>query len=174
MLRLQDFPRSCGKMSYLSVNVGPVSGPYGPGGCFTNVLRALQNILSKCVYCRNIICDENFKLRLCTCAQNHALGTRAKFQLEILPISVISGVGYFCGIILESSRNVNETTPWPLLLSGLLHCRNWTVLVPKPWHKGIGPIACDNRHSSFSQNTIYIIVWYTGMNTLKTFLFKCH
>ena len=48
---------------------------------------------------------------LCTCAQSHALGTHTKFQLEILTVNVISGIVYFREIILESSRNVCETTP---------------------------------------------------------------
>ena len=81
------------------------------GGCFTNVLRALQNILSKFVCCRNCTSYEHFKLKLCSCAQSHALGTRTKFQLEILTINVITGIVYFRDIILESSRNVSETTP---------------------------------------------------------------
>ena len=41
-----------------------------------------------------------------------ALGTRTKFQFDILTINVISSVLYFRDIILESSRNVSETTPW--------------------------------------------------------------
>ena len=41
-----------------------------------------------------------------------ALGTRTKFQFEILTINVISSIVYFREIILESSRNVSETTPW--------------------------------------------------------------
>ena len=85
-----------------------------PGGCFTNVSRARQDILSKCVYCRNRTSYENFKLKLCTCAQSHALGTRAKFQLGILTINVVSGTVYFRDIILESTRNASETTPWLL------------------------------------------------------------
>ena len=40
------------------------------------------------------------------------MGTRTKFQLEILTKNVIPGIVYFCEIILESSRNVSETTPW--------------------------------------------------------------
>ena len=88
-----------------------MDGLWWPGGCFTNVSRALQNILSKFVYCRNSVCDQNFKLKLCTCAQSHALGTRTKFQFEILIINVMSGVVYFREIILESSRNVSETNP---------------------------------------------------------------
>ena len=46
------------------------------------------------------------------CAQSMALGTRTKFQLEILTINVISGIVYFREIILESSWNISETTPW--------------------------------------------------------------
>ena len=80
---------------------------------FTNVSWALQNILSKCVCCENRTSYEHFKLKLCSCAQSMALGTRTKFQLEFLTINVITGIVYFREIILESSRNVSETTPWP-------------------------------------------------------------
>ena len=55
----------------------------------TNVLRALQTILSKFVFCRNRISYENFKLKLSTCAQSHAMGTRTKFQLDILTLYMI-------------------------------------------------------------------------------------
>ena len=54
-----------------------------PGDCFTNVLRALQNNLVKIYNVRDHTSDENFKLKLCMCAQSHALGTRTNFQLEI-------------------------------------------------------------------------------------------
>ena len=54
---------------------------------------------------------KNIKLKFCTCAQSHALGTRTKFQLEILTVDVVSGIVYFREIILASSRNVSETTP---------------------------------------------------------------
>ena len=82
-----------------------------PGGCFTNVLRALQDILSKFVYCWYSTSYEKFKLKLCTCAKSIALGTRTKFQLEIFNINVISGIVYFSEIIMESSWNVSETPP---------------------------------------------------------------
>ena len=36
----------------------------------------------------------------------------AKFQLAILILDVISSVVYFREIILESSQNGSETTPW--------------------------------------------------------------
>ena len=73
----------------------------GPGGCFTNISRALQNILSKFVYRRNRTSYENFKLKLCMCAQSHALGTHTKFRLEILSLNVISSIVDFREIILE-------------------------------------------------------------------------
>ena len=89
--------------------------------------------------------SENFKLKLCVCAQSHALGTHTKFQLEILTINVISGTVYFCKIILESCRSISETTPrwYQQLLAG-----EWSIsftyedasgcceMLHKPW----GPI----------------------------------
>ena len=75
------------------------------------MFRELQNILSKFVCCRNRTSYEHFRLKLCSCAQSHALGARTKFQLEILTINVITGIVYFREIILESSWNVSETTP---------------------------------------------------------------
>ena len=83
-----------------------------PGGWFTNILPALQNILSKFMYCKYHTSYENFKLKLCSCAQDHALDTRTKFQFEILTINVICGIVYFRNIILENSQNATETTPW--------------------------------------------------------------
>ena len=80
------------------------------GGCITFVSRALQDILSKFVYCRYRTSNENLKLTLCTCGQSYALSTRAKSQLEILNINVISGIVYYRKIILESSRS-DKTTP---------------------------------------------------------------
>ena len=75
------------------------------GEWFTNVSRALQNILSKSVHSRNHTSYENVKLKLCTCAQ------RMAFQLEILTINMISGIVYFRETILESSQNGSETIP---------------------------------------------------------------
>ena len=83
----------------------------GPGDCFINVSRALQNNLAKIHNTRNHIYGENFKLKLCACAQSMALGTRTKFQLEIRITSIISAIHKFRENILESSRNVSETSP---------------------------------------------------------------
>ena len=77
------------------------------------VLGALQNIFSKFVHCGNRTSCENFKLKICTCAQSHALGTHTKFQLEILTMNMISGIVYFRKLILESLQNISETTPSP-------------------------------------------------------------
>ena len=82
--------------------------PVGPGGCFTNVSRAPHNNLAKIYKARNYIHGENFKLKRCTCAQSMDLGTRTKFQLEILIRSTISAIHKFRENILESSRNVGE------------------------------------------------------------------
>ena len=84
---------------------------YEPGGCFTNVSRAFQNNLAKIYNASNQIYGDNFKLKLCTCAQSMALGTRTKFQLEMVIGSAISATNKFRENILESSRNVNEATP---------------------------------------------------------------
>ena len=88
------------------------------GGCFTNVSQALQDILSKCVYSRNHSSYENF-----TCTD---------FQLEILTITVISGIVYFLEIILESTQNVSETTPCIPVLTKLFLARVFVALqIPK-------------------------------------------
>ena len=73
-----------------------------PGGCFTNISRALQNNFAKIHNTGNHIYGEIFKLKLCTCAQSHALGTRSKFQLEILIRMTISAIHKFQENILES------------------------------------------------------------------------
>ena len=91
----------------------------GSGGYFTNVSRALQNNLLKIKYAINHIYGENLKLKLCTCAQSMALGTRTKFQLEILTRCMISTIHTFRENIFESSQNVSETTP--RYLSSLVH-----------------------------------------------------
>ena len=54
--------------------------------------------------------QNNRDLNKCTSGPN--LGTCAKFQLDILNVNVISGMVYFCEIILGSSQNISETTPW--------------------------------------------------------------
>ena len=89
--------------------------------------------LEICVLQKSYISYENYQLKLCTCAQNHGLGTCTKFQLEILTINVISGIVYFHEIIWESLQNVSETTPRQSFQKG------FTSL----WSK-----FCRNTHSS--------------------------
>ena len=74
------------------------------------VSRALQYYLAKIYNARNHIYGENFTLKLCPCAQGMALGTRTNFQLEIPIGSTVSAIHKFRENILESSRNVSETT----------------------------------------------------------------
>ena len=76
-----------------------------PGGCFTNVSRALQNNLVKIHNTGKHIYGENFKLKLCTWAQSHALGSRTKFKLEIPVRSTISAIHKFRENILCSLWN---------------------------------------------------------------------
>ena len=75
------------------------------------VSLALQMNLAKIGNARNHIYSENFKLKLCTCAQSKALGTHTKFQLEIRIRSAISAIHKFREDILDSSQNVSKTTP---------------------------------------------------------------
>ena len=105
-----------------------------PQGCFTNALQALQDILSKFVYCRN----HTFQAEICMFAQSLALGTHTNFQLEILTVNEDSGIVYFHKIILENSGNVSEQP------AGSLHHQvqsrykamtfNHTIL-PKQWQQ---------------------------------------
>ena len=101
-------------------------------GCFINVSPAVQNILSKLLYCRNHTSWENFKLKLCTCAQSDASGTCTKFQLEILTINGISGIVYLRKIILESLRTTPSLPPLSLLPALLTSLSTSTVLSISP------------------------------------------
>ena len=84
-----------------------MEGAGGGGVSFTNVLLALQHNFVKTHNAGNHIYGENFKLKLCMCA----LGTRTKFQLEILTRITISAIHKFRENILESSWKLCETTP---------------------------------------------------------------
>ena len=84
-------------------------------GVVSLTFHELQNNHAKIHNARNPIYSENSKLKLCMCAQSMALGTRTKFQLEILIRNTISAIHKFRENILESSRNVSETTPWLLM-----------------------------------------------------------
>ena len=100
-----------------------------PEGCFTNVSWALWNNLAKKHNAWSHIFGENSKLKLCTCAQSMALGTRIKFQLEILMKSTISAIPKFRENILKSSRNVSETPP-RILRTNLTNAKVAESMVP--------------------------------------------
>ena len=63
-----------------------------------------------------------------------ALGTRTKFQLEILIRSTISAIHKFPEIILKSSRNVGETTP-PASTAVVLTSLSWNIQASEPNQK---------------------------------------
>ena len=73
------------------------------------------------------IYGENFKVKLCTCAQSMALGTCTKFLLEILVSSTISAIHTFQENILKNSQNISETTQGA-------HCtKNVSVIIQILW-----------------------------------------
>ena len=116
------------------------------GEYFANVSRALQNIISKFVYCRNRTSYKNFELEL--------------FQLELLTINVTSGIVYFRGIILESSRKVSEAPPWWHLYASV----NWLVI-------GSGsPVITWTNGDLFSTEALWISFI---IKLIKTSIFKC-
>ena len=82
-----------------------------PDDFFIDVSWAVQNKLDKMDNTGNHIYGKNVKLKLCTRAQSMALGTRTKFQLDIL-ISTIFAIHKFRKNILEITRKLSETTPW--------------------------------------------------------------
>ena len=138
-----------------------------PGGCFTNVSQALQNNLAKIHNTRNHIYGENFKLELCTCAQSMALGTRTKFQLEILITSTISAIHKFRENSLESSWNVSETTPRSNLKLNGFQDEAWTHQKLHHWSlTHWGP----NKMAAISQTFSNAFSW---MKMLE-FWFKFH
>ena len=86
---------------------------WGQGAVSLTFRELPKNILAKIHNTRNHIYGENFNLKDCTCAQSKALGTRTKFQLEIIITSTNCAIHKFWDNFLESSRNVSETTPRP-------------------------------------------------------------
>ena len=82
------------------------------GDCFIDISRGLQNNITKLYNAQNHIYGENFKLKLCMCAQCMDLGSCKTFQLEILMISTIFAICIFRRNVFGSSWNVSETTHW--------------------------------------------------------------
>ena len=91
-------------------------------GCFTNVLRALQNNLAKIYNARNHIYSEKFKLKLSTYAQSIALCMHTKFQLEILIRRTISAIHKFRKNIFRRARETLVKHIIHTLLSENIRC----------------------------------------------------
>ena len=81
-------------------------------GVFHLRFPSSPNFLSKYVYYRNRTSDENFQLKIFTCDQSMALGTRTIFDLGTLIINVIFGIVYFRDLILGSSWKFSEICPY--------------------------------------------------------------
>ena len=107
------------------------SGNLEARGCFSNVSRAYQNNLAKIHNAGNHIHGENFKRKLCTCAQSLALGTCTKFQLEILTRSTNFARHKLRENIKESSRNVSETTPGPAILPKIKEMQKFVLNISR-------------------------------------------
>ena len=112
------------------------------------------------MYCTNSTCDENFNLKLCTCAQSLALGTRTNFQIEILTINVISGVVYFRENILGSLRNVSETAHW-------YHTINQFELRFAPIVRHYIDVIMATMASQISSLTVVYSIVYSGADQRK-------
>ena len=111
-------------------------------------------------------------MKLCSCAQNHALGTRTKFQIEILSINVISGIVCFREIILESSRNVSETTPRAFRLGPNSGPRGSNRSFPETYKS-----ACASAKRGISRSntgTIWGHRWMTLLAKHIKFIILCH
>ena len=86
---------------------------YNAGGCFTNVLQALQNILSKSVYCKNRTSYVNFKLKLCMSAQSHALDMRTNlsFRLKFWPEMWFMALYIFARLFWNACKTLVKQAP---------------------------------------------------------------
>ena len=79
-------------------------------GVVSQTYRKLSKVISRKYTMPDYNYDENFKLKLCTCAQSMASGTHTKFQLAILTRSTICAIHNFQENVLECSRD-SETPP---------------------------------------------------------------
>ena len=113
---------------------------------FAIINRAIKGLhcnLSNFLYCRNHTSYENFKIKLRTCAQSHALGTCRRSQLEILTINVFSDIAYFRGITLESSRNFSKTIPRALTAVCVeLFLTKYTCFSTQTWQRLYFTVTC--------------------------------
>ena len=90
--------------------------PYpGLGGRFTDVSRALQNIISKYVSCKNRTFYGNFKLKLCMCALGHTCEISAwNFNYKCDFWHCIFSRGYFEELAKCKWNNPQSSVSWLL------------------------------------------------------------
>ena len=130
-----------------------------PWGCFTNVWRALQNNLSKFVNSWNRTSYFLWEIQTETLymCPKHPLGTRTSFSLKFSPW-MFMGHFWHCTfwrdylMILESSRNVSETTPWHgnrasevQLLCPIVTSQSHCDI--QYWPRVLTPVTIGTRHS---------------------------
>ena len=132
-------------------------------GCYTNVSRALENILSKFCIGEFILLME-ISSWISTCVmQSHALGSCTKFQPEIPTINLISGVVYFHETILESSRSVSGTTPSPKHKQSHSLFFHWLVCILAEIYTECIATKAINRHGYKSA----ALKWYTTYHYIQ-------
>ena len=82
----QHMTRSDGTSScHWPVHNDTTNTTWGPGGCFTNLSRALQDTLSKLVYCRNRTSYANFKLKFVRVSKAMLWAHVQSFSLKFSP-----------------------------------------------------------------------------------------
>ena len=84
-----------------------------------NVSRALQDIISKLVYCKNQTSNENFKLKLCMCAQSMALGTHINFSLKFSPYIGFLALNIFARLFWRACKTLVKQPPGSFCSQGI-------------------------------------------------------
>ena len=104
----------------------------GSGGCFTNVSRALQNNLAKIYNARNNIYADNFKLKLCTCAQSMAWAHVQSFSLKFSPEGLFLRYTHFERIFWRARETLVKQPP-DTNVFGIISTRNFSFSIKMKW-----------------------------------------
>ena len=166
-MSVQGWGLCCGLMHLIQVK-GQRNLPRQPEiwGCFTYLLRALQDILSKFVYCRN---RTILLIRISSRNFVHVpKGTHRKIQLEIHTISVIFGILYFCsgahftnGVWAHDSKLLNKS------LSSYFDANAHTKPYICTYHDS-SVLTC----AKFLLDWTFFIVYFTWLNVINHLLCK--
>ena len=105
------------------------------------------------------------EISLCMCAQSTALalGTRTKFQIEILIRSMISDIVYVHKITLESLWNISETIPWWLYITQ--YCMNHDDNIIQEIDKAMNPHKRPHTSPSWVGYVVSIMNIYEVQNS---------